>query len=67
VLVSISPKVDPGTAAPPRPHWLRAPAPGGENYRDLKELIGRLRLHTVAKARLAPTWENAGTTGPPPS
>ena len=54
MLVSISPKLDPGTAAPPRPHWLRAPAPGGENYRDLKQLIGRLRLHTVCESAACP-------------
>ena len=24
---------------PQRPDWLRAPAPAGENYRDLKALI----------------------------
>jgi lipoic acid synthetase len=45
VLVSIAPK---------RPDWLRAPAPGGENYRDLKDLIGRLRLHTVCESAACP-------------
>jgi lipoic acid synthetase len=54
VLVSISPKLDPVTSAPPRPQWLRAPAPAGENYRDLKELIGRLRLHTVCESAACP-------------
>ena len=44
----------PGTSGPPRPQWLRAPAPGGENYRDLKELIGRLRLHTVCESAACP-------------
>jgi lipoic acid synthetase len=47
VLVSIS-------TPPPRPNWLRAPAPGGENYRDLKSLIGRLRLHTVCESAACP-------------
>ncbi|MCL5745425.1 MAG: lipoyl synthase [Acidobacteria bacterium] len=47
VLVSIAPKL-------PRPDWLRAPAPGGENYRDLKDLIGRLRLHTVCESAACP-------------
>ena len=47
MLVTISPKLD-------RPRWLRAPAPGGENYRDLKELIGRLRLHTVCESAACP-------------
>ena len=43
VLVSITPKVD-------RPKWLRAPAPVGKNYRELKDLIERLRLHTDRKS-----------------
>lgn len=47
MLVSINPK-------PPRPHWLRAPAPAGENYQDLKDLIGRLRLHTVCESAACP-------------
>ncbi len=47
MLVSITPKVE-------RPRWLRAPAPAGENYRDLKELIGRLRLHTVCESAACP-------------
>ncbi len=40
--------------APPRPAWLRAPAPVGENYRDLKSLIDRLRLHTVCESAACP-------------
>jgi lipoic acid synthetase len=47
VLVSIAPKVE-------RPLWLRAPAPTGENYRDLKSLIERLRLHTVCESAACP-------------
>jgi lipoic acid synthetase len=47
VLVSIAPKQE-------RPAWLRAPAPVGENYRELKELIGRLRLHTVCESAACP-------------
>jgi len=48
VLVSIStPNLD-------RPKWLRAPAPAGENYRDLKGLIDRLRLHTVCESAACP-------------
>jgi len=37
-----------------RPKWLRAPAPVGENYRDLKGLIERLRLHTVCESAACP-------------
>jgi lipoic acid synthetase len=40
--------------APQRPSWLRAPAPVGENYRDLKSLIDRLRLHTVCESAACP-------------
>ncbi|MCL5743265.1 MAG: lipoyl synthase [Acidobacteria bacterium] len=47
VLVSITPKSQ-------RPEWLRAPAPGGENYHDLKSLIGRLKLHTVCESAACP-------------
>jgi lipoyl synthase len=47
VLVSIAPKQE-------RPHWLRAPAPVGENYRELKGLIERLRLHTVCESAACP-------------
>ena len=37
-----------------RPKWLRAPAPAGENYRQLKDLVGRLRLHTVCESAACP-------------
>jgi lipoyl synthase len=39
---------------PARPKWLRAPAPAGENYRDLKALITNLRLHTVCESAACP-------------
>lgn len=39
---------------PPRPEWLRAPAPVGENYRELKRLIEGLRLHTVCQSAACP-------------
>ncbi len=47
MLVSIFPKPD-------RPKWLRAPAPAGENYHQLKNLIDRLRLHTVCESAACP-------------
>ncbi|HMC60290.1 MAG TPA: lipoyl synthase [Candidatus Solibacter sp.] len=47
MLVSITPQLE-------RPKWLRAPAPSGDNYRELKELIGRLRLHTVCESAACP-------------
>jgi len=48
VLLSISPQ------AAARPSWLRAPAPVGENYRELKGLISDLRLHTVCESAACP-------------
>jgi lipoic acid synthetase len=47
VLVSITPHLE-------RPKWLRAPAPAGANYQDLKGLIDRLRLHTVCESAACP-------------
>ena len=47
-LVSITP------TPPPRPVWLRAPAPVGQNYRDLKRLIDGLGLHTVCESAACP-------------
>jgi lipoic acid synthetase len=47
VLVTIEPKV-------PRPAWLRAPAPVGENYRNLKHLVETLNLHTVCESAACP-------------
>lgn len=42
------------SGAPGRPQWLRAPAPGGENYRELKALITELKLHTVCESAACP-------------
>src|SRR5207237_10307027 len=47
LLVSITPKQ-------PRPDWLRAPAPAGQHYRELKSLIDRLQLHTVCESAACP-------------
>jgi lipoic acid synthetase len=48
VLVSIEP------ARPKRPEWLKAPAPVGENYRELKQLVTDLKLHTVCESAACP-------------
>jgi lipoic acid synthetase len=48
VLVSIS------TSQAVRPKWLRAPAPVGQNYRELKDLVARLQLHTVCESAACP-------------
>jgi lipoyl synthase len=47
MLVSIAPKVE-------KPRWLRAPAPAGAGYDELKGLMGRLRLHTVCESAACP-------------
>ena len=39
---------------PKRPDWLRAPAPAGGNYRELKALVERLQLHTVCESAACP-------------
>jgi lipoic acid synthetase len=48
VLVNLTP------SQPPRPAWLRAPAPVGQNYRELKNLITDLKLHTVCESAACP-------------
>ncbi len=52
-LVAITPVSITPTRAP-RPTWLRAPAPVGRNYRELKELIAELGLHTVCESAACP-------------
>ena len=47
MLVTIEPKT-------PRPQWLRAPAPVGDNYRSLKHLVETLKLHTVCESAACP-------------
>lgn len=47
MLVSIDPK-------PKRPEWLRAQAPVGDNFRQLKSLVERLQLHTVCESAACP-------------
>ncbi|MEO8098422.1 MAG: lipoyl synthase [Acidobacteriota bacterium] len=47
MLVSIEPRI-------PRPAWLRAPAPVGENYTNLKHLVEKLNLHTVCESAACP-------------
>lgn len=49
MLVSITQR-----AKVPRPIWLRAPAPVGENYRELKSLIDGMQLHTVCESAACP-------------
>lgn len=42
------------SVSPRRPEWLRAPAPSGSNYRELKALVDRLKLHTVCESAACP-------------
>ena len=37
-----------------RPAWLKAPAPVGDNYRELKRLVQSLQLHTVCESAACP-------------
>jgi lipoyl synthase len=37
-----------------RPVWLRAPAPAGSDYREVRALIEGLRLHTVCESAACP-------------
>lgn len=39
---------------PRRPAWLKAPAPVGDNYMELKRLVRGLRLHTVCESAACP-------------
>ena len=52
MLVTLDPAS--GRSGPPRPAWLRAPAPAGENYSNLKSLVTDLRLHTVCESAACP-------------
>jgi lipoic acid synthetase len=49
---------------PARPNWLRAPAPIGARYREIKSLVTDLNLHTVCESAACPNvgecW-NRGT------
>ena len=51
MLVSISPTTDQPIE---RPDWIRAPAPVGDNYRELKRLVQDLNLHTVCESAACP-------------
>jgi lipoic acid synthetase len=50
-LVQISPT---RTAPAPKPEWLKARAPVGENYHDLKRLARSLQLNTVCESAHCP-------------
>jgi lipoic acid synthetase len=48
-------QIEPARRAPaPKPEWLKARAPVGENYHSLKRLARSLRLHTVCESAQCP-------------
>ena len=50
----------------PRPAWLKARAPSGDNYHDLKKLARSLNLHTVCESAHCPNigecWQHKTAT-----
>src|SRR6202167_5153249 len=60
-------QIAPARSAPaPKPEWLKARAPGGENYHDLKRLARSLNLHTVCESAHCPNigecWQHKTAT-----
>ena len=61
VQISTAPKIP-----APKPEWLKARAPVGENYHDLKRLARSLNLHTVCESAHCPNigecWQQKTAT-----
>ncbi len=61
VQIDLAPKV-----RGPKPEWLKARAPMGENYHDLKKLARTLELHTVCESAQCPNigecWNHGTAT-----
>ena len=60
-------QIEPARKAPaPKPEWLKARAPMGENYHDLKRLARSLGLHTVCESAHCPNigecWQHKTAT-----
>jgi lipoyl synthase len=60
-------QIEPVRKAPaPKPEWLKARAPVGENYHSLKQLARQLNLHTVCESAHCPNigecWHNKTAT-----
>ena len=60
-------QIAPARRAPaPKPDWLKARAPVGENYHDLKRLARSLGLHTVCESAQCPNigecWQHKTAT-----
>ena len=64
VLEVLGPHVRPARERKPR--WLKVPAPGGQRYRALRELIDSENLHTVCQEAACPNvgecWERGTAT-----
>ncbi|HLI04137.1 MAG TPA: lipoyl synthase [Terracidiphilus sp.] len=60
-------QIEPARRLPaPKPDWLKARAPAGENYHELKRLARSLRLHTVCESAQCPNigecWQHKTAT-----
>jgi lipoic acid synthetase len=60
-------QIEPARRTPaPKPEWLKARAPVGENYHDLKRLARSLGLHTVCESAQCPNigecWQHKTAT-----
>jgi len=60
-------QIEPARKAPaPKPEWLKARAPMGENYHELKRLARSLGLHTVCESAHCPNigecWQHKTAT-----
>lgn len=59
-------QIEPQSPPQPRPAWLRARAPFGENYHRLKQLARGLSLHTVCESARCPNlgecWHHGTAT-----
>jgi lipoic acid synthetase len=60
-------RIEPARKTPaPKPDWLKARAPSGENYQGLKRLARSLDLHTVCESAHCPNigecWHNKTAT-----
>jgi lipoic acid synthetase len=67
-LIQITPRSPSGPARTPerKPAWLKVKAPGGPNYVTVRDLLKRLRLHTVCEEAHCPNvgecWDHKAAT-----
>jgi len=53
-MIPITARDRPETPRPRRPEWLKVSLPQGDNYRNVKSLVDRHRLHTVCESARCP-------------